>query len=96
MLDEKTKIFVTVCEMASVSKAASELYMTGSGITKAIRNLESEIGVKLIQYQRCGGRTLALMTNNGKVVYHYAKSMMHLETEMKTEIDQTIILLETE
>lgn len=87
MLDEKTKIFVTVCEMASVSKAASELYMTGSGITKAIRNLESKLGVKLIEYRRCQGKSLALMTNHGKVLYRYAKELVQLDAAMKDELE---------
>ncbi|EMT37874.1 regulatory helix-turn-helix protein, lysR family [Thermoanaerobacter thermohydrosulfuricus] len=42
------KIFLTVCESGSMSKAAKKLYMTQPSISQTISELEQELNVKLL------------------------------------------------
>ena len=42
------KIFLTIAQEGSVSKASKILYMTPQGTSKVLKNLETEMGCQLI------------------------------------------------
>ncbi|SFR72740.1 LysR family transcriptional regulator [Anaeromicropila populeti] len=62
------KIFVSVCEFKSMTKAANHLYMTQPSISQAIKELEEFYGITL--FERLN-RTLYL-TSAGDTLYQYA------------------------
>jgi DNA-binding transcriptional LysR family regulator len=57
MDEQRLRIFVTVVEERSFTAAARRLYMTQSGVSRAIEALERELGVKLLHRERSGMRT---------------------------------------
>lgn len=59
--------FQTTAELQNFSQAADQLYITPSALSKAIRNLENELGFPLFEKQ---GRNVTL-TSFGKVFYQY-------------------------
>ncbi|CAG7648565.1 LysR family transcriptional regulator [Paenibacillus allorhizosphaerae] len=71
------KVFVTVAEEGSVSRAAERLEYVQSNVTARIRKLESEIGVALF-FRHPKGVTL---TDKGIVFREYALSILNLSEE---------------
>lgn len=67
MLDELLS-FQCICREKSIRKAAQLLFITPQGLSKALRNLERELGVKLF-IRTSEGMTL---TEYGEVVESYA------------------------
>ena len=61
--------FKTVAELQHYTKAASTLFITQPALSKAIHNLEGELGVTLFQKE---GRNVTL-TPSGAVFYEYVK-----------------------
>lgn len=57
MHEQSLRIFVTVVEESSFTAAARRLYMTQSGVSRAIESLERDLGVKLLHRERSGMRT---------------------------------------
>ena len=57
MHEQSLRIFVTVVEESSFTAAARQLYMTQSGVSRAIESLERDLGVKLLHRERSGMRT---------------------------------------
>ncbi|EOO27504.1 LysR family transcriptional regulator [Bacillus cereus VD133] len=78
------KIFVTVIEQRHFSHAAELLHLTQPGVSTHIRNLESELGTKLIQ--RSPKHVQA--TETGKILYRHAKLMLGLYEEAKQKINE--------
>lgn len=68
MLDIQLKIFKTVVEKRSFSRAAQELHMTQSSVSQQIQNLETYYGVKL--FDRLHRRIT--ITEAGTALYPYA------------------------
>lgn len=61
--------FKTVAELQHYTKAASTLFITQPALSKAIHNLEAELGVTLFQKE---GRNVTL-TPSGAIFYEYVK-----------------------
>src|SRR5512135_1989119 len=72
MEDHRLKSFCLVYEMNSFSKAAAAKFMTQSAMSHLIRNLEEELGVKLLNRQ---GKTV-LPTASGRLFYAHAKKIL--------------------
>jgi len=68
------KYFETVAETQHFTKAARELYISQSALSKAINNLEQEIGVPLFERQ---GRNVRL-TSYGRIFRDYVKQSNHI------------------
>ncbi len=84
MLDtHRLKIFVTVTELKSFSKAAKELYLTQPTISQHITALEDFLEVTLLERTRKG----VLLTNEGKLLYKYAKQITGLTDEALQAIE---------
>lgn len=76
------KIFITVYQKESITKAADELHMTQPTVTRAIQELEEHYSRQL--FERIHRRLY--VTEAGKRLYHQAvhivSSIEHLETDM--------------
>ncbi|ACR12852.1 putative HTH-type transcriptional regulator YhjC [Teredinibacter turnerae T7901] len=66
------QIFVTVAEMGSFTRAAESLHMARPGVTKAISELEKNVGVRLLQ--RTTRRTN--LTGEGEALYTKATQLL--------------------
>ena len=82
MEDHRLKAFCLVVEMKSFSKAAEAKLMTQSAISHLIKNLEDELGVKLLNRQ---GKTI-LPTSAGRVFYISAKQILEQYKKMDDAI----------
>lgn len=76
------KIFVTVCETNSVTKAGEKLYIAQPSISLAISELESYYGIKL--FDRIGKRLQ--ITEAGKNFLQYAAHIVGLFEEMESKV----------
>lgn len=74
MLDIQLKVFKTVVEKKSFSRAAQELFMTQSSVSQHIHNLENYYGVKL--FDRLYRKTA--LTSAGAALYPYAVEVERL------------------
>nr|WP_218623606.1 selenium metabolism-associated LysR family transcriptional regulator [Thermoanaerobacter sp. CM-CNRG TB177] len=77
------EIFVTVCELKSMSAAAKKLYMSQPAISQAISQMEGELQVRL--FDRIG-RKLSL-TYAGEILYSYGKRILNLVKEAECTLD---------
>ncbi|EGW36318.1 LysR family transcriptional regulator [Desulfosporosinus sp. OT] len=84
MINDPLKIFVTVVEYKNFSRAAEELYLSQPSVSLQIRNLENELGSKLMNRS---SKHLEL-TQSGEIFYDYAKQMLLLYDKAKEDIDQ--------
>ncbi|WP_028885610.1 LysR family transcriptional regulator [Teredinibacter turnerae] len=66
------QIFVTVAEMGNFTRAAESLHMARPGVTKAIAELEKNVGVRLLQ--RTTRRTN--LTGEGEALYTKATQLL--------------------
>lgn len=76
------KIFVTVCEMNSITKAAEKLYLAQPAVSRAIKELEEQYEIKL--FDRISRRLY--LTEAGKNLLSYARSIVDLFDEMEAKI----------
>jgi DNA-binding transcriptional LysR family regulator len=72
MEDHRLKAFCLVFEMKSFSKAAAAKLMSQSAMSHLIKNLEEELGVKLLTRQ---GKTVA-PTSMGRLFYEHARRIL--------------------
>ena len=84
MIIDPLKIFVAVVEHKNFSRAAEELYLSQSSVSLQIKNLENELGTKLINRS---SNHLEL-TQSGEIFYGYAKNILLLYDKAKEKIDQ--------
>ncbi|MFJ7470129.1 selenium metabolism-associated LysR family transcriptional regulator [Peribacillus frigoritolerans] len=78
------KVFVTVIEQKNFSRAGDILNLSQPGVSLHIRNLENELGTKLIYRSP----KQVQITEPGKILYRHAKQMLdHYETA-KREINE--------
>ena len=73
------KIFKTVCEEGSVTKAAQKLFMTQPAVSHAIKELETEKGFPL--FDRISGRLY--LTDVGAVLLQKAVAVLELFEEVE-------------
>lgn len=69
---EKTQIFIRIVESGGISKAANQLHMTKSAVSKSLSDLEKELGVKLLDRTT---RTQHL-TDSGQQFYQQALGLI--------------------
>src|SRR5215472_3854817 len=72
------KVFLTVANEKSFSRAAEKLLRTQPAISLAIQKLESDLQERLIDRS---GKDL-LLTDAGQIVYEYARRFENLEGEL--------------
>ena len=64
------RIFLSVAETGSVSRAAEHLFISQPAVSKSIRNLEDALSVRLIERSTRGIR----LTEQGKILYEHLQS----------------------
>jgi DNA-binding transcriptional LysR family regulator len=84
IFDFRLKVFYTVAQRLSFTKAAAELFITQPAVTKHIKELEQQLNVQLF---RRNGNSIVL-TTAGKILLQYAEKIFHTYTELETELAQ--------
>lgn len=82
MIIEALRVFVTVTEQSHFSRAADLLNISQPGVSLHIRNLENELGAKLLHRSPKQVR----LTEAGDVMYQKAKQILSLYEEAKQDI----------
>lgn len=76
--------FVTVVQQSSFSEAAKELHLSQPSLSKSVKNLEAEVGFRLLE------RTTkqVKLTESGRVVYKRALQMLNEAEILQEEIKE--------
>jgi len=82
MEDNKLKAFCLVVEKKSFSKAAEAKYMTQSAMSHLIKNIEDELGVKLLNRT---AKTVTL-TPAGRLFYDHAIKILENYEQMENDV----------
>lgn len=77
MVDKALEIFTETADCGSFSKAAERLYITHTAVIKQLNNLESRMGVRLLERSNQGVK----LTRAGEVFYQEAVELMRLSQE---------------
>ena len=87
---ELYRIFQTVAETGSISGAAEKLYLTQSALSQAIKQLESQLQVRLFSRTSRGVR----LTTEGQLLYDYVRQAMGLlqSGEEKLALSRSLLL----
>ncbi|MCI0409069.1 MAG: LysR family transcriptional regulator, partial [Acidobacteria bacterium] len=78
------ELFCKIVESGSFSKAADAAYLTQPTVSGHIKNLEEEVGVRLLD--RLGHRATA--TKAGELLYHHAKRILAVRQEAQQALDE--------
>ncbi len=82
-MDIKTlQWFQEICRCGSITKAASNLFITPQGLSRGIKALEGELGVPLLERTPNG----VLLTPYGECLLRHAKPMLEENRELCAEI----------
>ncbi|MBQ9013714.1 MAG: LysR family transcriptional regulator [Bacilli bacterium] len=82
------KIFYTVSKYGNITKAAEELYISQPAVSKAIKNLESNLGGKLFNRTKKG----VILTEEGKEFYNYIEKAMEYINNAENKFNDLINL----
>lgn len=82
MADFRLKVFCTVAELHSFTKAGEVLYITQPAVSFQIKSLEEEFGVRLFNRDQ----NKVVLTEVGKVLFNYSKEILKIYEEAKEEI----------
>ena len=69
---QQLEYFIAIADAGSLNKAAEKLYLTQPSLSKAIANLEAELGIHVFVRSKNGVQ----MTEEGRKLYEYAKAIM--------------------
>jgi DNA-binding transcriptional LysR family regulator len=78
------EIFCTLVKLRSFSKTAEALYLTQPTVSGHIKNLETELGIKLLD--RLGRRVIP--TEEGEVLFRHGQQLLALRDEMQQELGE--------
>ncbi len=79
MLNHNLHIFINVAEKGSITEAANELYISQPAVSKAIKNLEEELNLKLFHRDKRKG---LILTDVGHEILLLSRQMADLENRM--------------
>ena len=85
IFDFRLKVFYTVAQKLSFSKAANELFVSQPAVTKHIKEIENQLNTKLFDRK---GTTIQL-TESGKILFVYAEKIMKFGTELSRPTRKT-------
>ncbi len=80
------RVFLTVIEAGTFTKAGAELNMTQSGVSHAIAGLEAELGVTLLRRDRRG----ITLTEAGERILPCVRQVVEGITEIKKEAAELV------
>src|SRR6185437_14563572 len=81
IFDFRLKVFYTVAQRLSFTKAAAELFITQPAVTKHIKELEQQLNVQLFRRNS----NSILLTTAGKILMQYAEKIFQTYTELENE-----------
>lgn len=84
MFDYRVKVFYTVANRLSFTKAANELSISQPAVTKHIKEIENQLSTKLFNRK---GTTIHL-TESGKILFSYAEKSRQLYRDLEFSISQ--------
>ncbi len=87
MLDNRLKVFVTVCENQGYQKAADKLFISQSAVSQHIQKLEQEMGTKLIVFRK-GQLKLMQLTKHGEILLKYCQQVVKQDKQLQEELTQ--------
>ncbi|MGH8083316.1 MAG: LysR substrate-binding domain-containing protein [Lysobacter sp.] len=79
------RVFLTVVEQHGFSRAAETLYVSQSAVSKAVRELESQLDLPLIERTGADGKAVRdgaggiALTDHGRAVFEHARAIFALE-----------------
>ncbi len=76
------KYFCTACELASITKAAEKMFVTQPAVSTAIRELEQEFQIRLLN-RRSKGMAL---TDEGMTFYREASALLHRVNDFENQM----------
>lgn len=84
----KLKIFKTVADLKSFSKAAEILFLSQPTITLQIKKIENYLGITLFQRKK----NQLELTEEGKILYRYASKILDDYTQLENEVSSLLSL----
>ena len=84
MDDHKLRVFCSVAETRSFSKASKAMYLTQPAISLQVRALEEQLGTKLF---RRSNKAVSL-TETGEILYRHAKKILAAYAAIEKEINE--------
>ena len=84
---QQLRYYCTVCECRNITKAAKKSFVTQPAVTAAIRELEKEYAVRLVDKD---GKHIRI-TKAGERFYQYASQIAqleHMQHNLKKKLDQ--------
>ncbi|TKG95588.1 LysR family transcriptional regulator [Puteibacter caeruleilacunae] len=81
-MDYRDKVFLTVAENLSFSKAATELFISQPAVTKHIKELENKLNTSL--FERKGNKIY--LTRSGKLAYDHLRKIRQQYEELDFEL----------
>lgn len=82
METEKLKMFIAAADTKSFTKAAERLFVSHSTVSRAVSELENELGVKLFERDN----KVRGLTNAGKKLYSAAGELIILADKLRNEL----------
>lgn len=82
MSDFRLRVFCTVAEFQSFTRAGQVLYITQPAVSFQIKSLEEEFGTKLFIREQ----NRVILTDVGKVLFKYAREILKKYEEVEKEI----------
>lgn len=82
------KVFYHVAKNKNITKAANELMITQPGISKAIKNLEEQLGCSLFIRTKSG----VILTDEGKIFYDQIKQAIEIIDSAEDKLKEMINL----
>ena len=73
------KVFINVADAGNITRAAEVLHITQPAVSKAVKNLEDELGVSLFFRDKRNGLTL---TDTGERILGFARRMVLMEEKI--------------
>ncbi|WP_122902549.1 LysR substrate-binding domain-containing protein [Acinetobacter sp. B51(2017)] len=89
---KQLKIFITVVKLGSFSAAADQLSCTQPTITKAMQQLEQQVGEKLFSLTQAQRKRQVQLTSIGQHIYQYALAILQQHEQMLDSIQQIKLL----
>lgn len=86
------RIFAAVVEQQSFSRAAESLFITQSAVSKAVRELEHQLDLPLIDRGPGGARGMrgVRLTDGGRALYDHARAIFAMERVALEEVRERV------
>lgn len=82
MINFRLRVFYSVATFSSFTKAAEEMFITQPAVTKNIKELESELGIRL--FNRIANKIT--LTEAGRLLLHYTEHVLTLDKKFMFDL----------